>query len=219
MRNFYRSCLNISAIEKIGDTPLHLALKRFGGWPIIDGSNWNASNFDWIDTLIKFREHGFNHDVLIDLSVMPDYRNNTRHIIDLDQASLGMPDRSYFLNGMNDSTFEAYYKLMVESAVYLGADRATAHKEMQQALEFETSLAQFSLAREERRNMSSLYNKMNIGQVRQLAPNINWDKFLSSLLGTNITETDDIIVNTPSYLTKLDNLLMSTDKKYAVHYS
>lgn len=66
----------------------------------------------------------------MDLSVTPDFRNNTQHVIDLDQASLGMPDRSYLLRGLNDSAVAGYYKLMVESAVMLGANRERAEKEM-----------------------------------------------------------------------------------------
>ncbi|KAH9507107.1 NEDD8 protease nep2 [Dermatophagoides farinae] len=194
MRNMYRSCLNLTAIEKAGDTPLHLALKRFGGWPVVVGQNWNGSNFNWIDILIKFRELGFSHDILIDLSVTPDFRNNTRHIIDLDQTSLGMPDRNYYNNGLNDSSVAAYYKLMVDSAVFLGANRTIAEKEMLDALQFETTLAAYCLPREERRNMSSLYNKMNIHQIRQLAPNIHWEKYFDSLLGIKITDQDEVIM-------------------------
>lgn len=214
MRNLYRSCLNLTAIEKAGDTPLHLALKRFGGWPIVVGPNWEgATTFDWIDILIKFRELGFNHDILIDLSVTPDFRNNTRHIIDLDQTSLGMPDRNYLLRGLNDSAVAAYYKLMVDSAVFLGADRATAEKEMFETLQFETTLASYCLPREERRNISSLYNKMNIAEIEKLAPNIKWSKYFGALLGTNVTASDEIIVNVPKFLTKLDALLLTTDKR------
>nr|XP_027200738.1 neprilysin-2-like isoform X2 [Dermatophagoides pteronyssinus] len=219
MRNMYRSCLNLTAIEKAGDTPLHLALKRFGGWPVVVGSqNWNETNFDWIDTLIKFRELGFTHDILMDLSVTPDFRNNTRHIIDLDQTSLGMPDRNYYNNGLNDSSVAAYYKLMVDSAVFLGANRTVAEKEMLDALQFETTLAAYCLPREERRNMSSLYNKMNIQQIQKLAPNIHWEKYFNSLLGIKITDNDDIIVNVPKFLTQLDQLLQTTDKKLLANY-
>lgn len=216
MRNLYRSCLNLTAIEKSGDSPLHLSLKRFGGWPIVVGPNWDGSNFDWIDILIKFRELGFNHDILIDLSVTPDFRNNTRHIIDLDQTSLGMPDRNYLLRGLNDSAVAAYYKLMVDSAVFLGANRTVAEKEMYETLQFETTLASYCLPREERRNISSLYNKMNIAQIETLAPNIKWAKYFDSLLGTTVAPTDEIIVNVPKFLTKLDALLQTTDKRYGI---
>lgn len=64
----------------------------------------------------------------------------------MDQASLGMPDRSYLLKGLNDSAVAGYYKLMVESAVMLGADREYAAREMLEALAFETILANVSTA-------------------------------------------------------------------------
>lgn len=64
--------------------------------------SWDENKFNWLDLLIKFREVGYSHDILFDISVTTDFRNNTRHIIELDQASLGMPDRSYILKGNSD---------------------------------------------------------------------------------------------------------------------
>lgn len=61
-------------------------IKHLGGWPVLgEKSGWSAAEkpFDWLDLLIKFRKLGFSHDVLIDLSVTPDFRNNTKHIIDV----------------------------------------------------------------------------------------------------------------------------------------
>jgi hypothetical protein len=62
-------------------------IRKLGGWPVLgESSGWTADrqqSFDWLDLLIKFRQFGFSHDVLIDLSVTPDFRNNTRHIIDV----------------------------------------------------------------------------------------------------------------------------------------
>lgn len=55
-----------------------------------------------------------------------------------------MPDRSYLLRGLNDTAVAGYYKLMVESAVMLGANRSTAEEEMLEALKFETILANVS---------------------------------------------------------------------------
>ena len=57
-------------------------------------SGWTSEKpFDWLDLLIKFRRMGFSHDILIDLSVTPDFRNNTRHIIDVSIAT-GAPNLS-----------------------------------------------------------------------------------------------------------------------------
>ncbi|RWS10237.1 membrane metallo-endopeptidase-like 1 [Dinothrombium tinctorium] len=218
MRNMYKTCMNLTEIEEVGNKPLLDLLQKFGGWPVLEGSNWNESNFDWLNALIHFRQNGFSHDLLLDLSVTPDFRNNTRHVIDLDQASLGMPDRTYLLRGLNDSAVRGYFKLMVESAVILGADREVAEREMLDALQFETILANYSLPREERRNISLLYNKMNISEIQKLAPNIDWHKYFNNLLNEPIPDNEDIIVNVPSFVRKINNLIPETKKRVLANY-
>ena len=47
-------------------------------------------------------------------------------------------------------------------AVLLGADRATAERELRESLEFEIKLAHASMPREMRRNATRLYNPMKI---------------------------------------------------------
>lgn len=72
-------------IEETGDEPLLAIIRQLGGWPVLGSkSGWQSdSKFDWLDLLIKFRQLGFSHDVLIDLSVTPDFQNNKRNIIDV----------------------------------------------------------------------------------------------------------------------------------------
>lgn len=222
MRNLYESCMNTSQIELIGNEPLLATIRQLGGWPVLgEKSGWSAQqerNFNWLDLLINFRRLGFSHDVLIDLSVTPDFRNNTRHIIDLDQVSLGMPDRSYLLKGINDSAVAAYYNLMLESATFLGADRREAEQQMLDVLNFETTLANFSLPREERRNISSLYNKMKLSQLGSVAPNIDWNKYLTQLLDDPLSGEEEIIVNVPSFFAKLDKLLLEVEPRTLANY-
>ncbi|KAH9385059.1 hypothetical protein HPB48_027098 [Haemaphysalis longicornis] len=87
------------------------------------------------------------HDILLDLSVIPDFRNNTRYIIDLDQTSLGLPDHTYLIRGLNDTAVEAYLCLIVEAAHLLGApDKEAAPMELMDALHFEITLAHFDTA-------------------------------------------------------------------------
>lgn len=213
MRKFYRSCMNLSAIERSGDTQIHVTLKKLGGWPVIVGKAYEVDKFDFVDMLIRFRELGYTHDIIFDLSVTPDYRNNTRHVIDLDEGSLGMPDRNYLLRGLSDPTVAAYYKLMVDSATILGAGQREAEDEMRKVLDFETNLAKNCLPREQKRNVSALYNKMRLKDVEGLAPNIEWTKYFNSLLGHNVTEEDDIIVSVPNYLKVMDQMIVQTDKR------
>lgn len=240
MRNMYASCMNLSDIEARGDKPLLDVLQDFGGWPVVMTSTSDKqsqsqssvaagrissyseeySKFSWLDTIIKFRQRGFSHDMIIDLSVVPDVRNNRRYIIELDQTSLGLPDRSYYFKGFNDTTVSAYFDLMVESAVMLGAQRQEARKQMGEVLEFEISLAKISVPREQRRNVTRLYNKMLAKDLSTLAPNIDWQKYLSSLLQDKQLDlsTDEVIVKVPSFLKAIDQLLVQTEPRIVANY-
>lgn len=58
--------------------------------------------------------------------------------------SFGLPSREYFLKASSQKDKDAYYKLMVEIAVLLGASRDYAKEELTKVLEFETQLANVS---------------------------------------------------------------------------
>lgn len=180
----------------------------------------NAQGFSWLDTIIKFRQRGFSHDMIIDLSVVPDVRNSRRYIIELDQSSLGLPDRSYYFKSFNDTTVKAYYDSMVESAVMLGASRLEAQRQMNEVLEFETSLARISVPREQRRNVTRLYNKMLAKDLYSLAPNIGWKRYLVSLLRDEQLDmnTDEVIVKVPSFIRSINTLLTNTEPRIIANY-
>ena len=64
----------------------------------------------------------------------------------LDQPSLGMPSREYYLKPDKDEKGkEAYLKYMVNVAQILGAEKTFAEEEMKRVLEFETDLANVSI--------------------------------------------------------------------------
>lgn len=58
--------------------------------------------------------------------------------------SLGLPSQDYYLNPSSKKDKEAYYKLMVDIAILLGAEYDYAQQQMQQVLNFETKLANVS---------------------------------------------------------------------------
>ncbi|CAL1279878.1 unnamed protein product [Larinioides sclopetarius] len=218
LKQMYTSCMDLKKIEAIGSKPLLRDLKTLGGWPVVEGKKWDASKFDWLDTLINFRKLGYNHNILLHLSVTVDYRNNTVHIIDLDEASLGMPDRSYLLRGLNDTSTAAYFNMMVKAAKKLGANEETAEEELMQALKFETSLANFSLPQEERRDFSKLYNKYTVQQLQELFPQINWLKFFNGLLNVPIFYNETLIIAVPDFVIRFADLIMNTDKRVIANY-
>ncbi|XP_035210634.1 neprilysin-2-like [Stegodyphus dumicola] len=218
LKSMYDACMNTTHIEMLGNEPLVKIVQALGGWPAVEGEKWDVTQFDWMEALFTLRKIGFGHNIFLSVSIGPDIRNNTRHIVDLDQASLGMPDRNYLLKGPDDPLVSAYYQLMVDSAALLGANKTTAEKEMKEALLFEISIANFSVPREERRNISRLYNKMTVEDLYTLAPDINWDRYFNKLLMNNISRSEEVIVIVPDYVQNLEKLLVSTDKRVIANY-
>lgn len=80
MKNFL---IKLTAtIEQQGSKPLKKILNKLGGWPVLL-DKWNETAFDWLEMVTRFRNIGYSHDILFDISVTTDFRNNTRHIIEV----------------------------------------------------------------------------------------------------------------------------------------
>lgn len=50
-----------------------------GGWPVLDGDSWNASRFNWVDTVTTLRQ--FNNDILLAVWVGPDGKDSDDYIV------------------------------------------------------------------------------------------------------------------------------------------
>lgn len=62
-------------------------------------------------------------------------------LIQLDQPSLGMPSREYYLKESDGEYKDAYLRFMIAMARLLGAEEEQARTEMTKVLEFEEELA------------------------------------------------------------------------------
>ncbi|XP_068624947.1 neprilysin-2 [Battus philenor] len=218
-KTLYQACMNRKAIEARGVEPLLKMLKRLGGWPVLEGDSWIPQSFSWDESVYRFRDAGYSVDYFFDFSISVDVKNSTKRIIDLDQASLGL-SREYLNRGFEDHLVQAYYQYMVDISVLLGADKERATTELKESLEFEMKLANISLPLEKRRNATSLYNPMTIGELQQRFPKIPWLKYINRLLAPHITVglEEITVVNVPSYLSDLEVLLEKTPKRVQSNY-
>lgn len=218
-KTLYQACMNRSAIEARGITPLIDMLKNLGGWPVLDGDKWDEKSFSWKDSVYRFRSSGYSVDYFLDFSISVDVKNSNRRIIDLDQASLGL-SREYLNRGFSDKLVQAYYEYMVDLATILGADRKRAETELKQSLEFEIKLANISLPLEKRRNATSLYNPMSILELERKFPSIPWLEYMNRLLAPHfvVDQNEVAIVNVPNYIHDLEKLLAETPKRVQANY-
>ena len=115
----------------------------------------------------------------------------------------------------------AYYTYMTDLVTMLGADRTQAELQMLEVLIFETQLANISLSRELRRDSSSLYNPMRVGELSRLDAGTPWLEYLNRLLTRDtvqVTEDEVIIVDVPNYVRDLGSLLRATPARVQANY-
>lgn len=221
IKNLFVSCKEKEVIEERGLKPLLDVLEKMEGWPVVEGDSWNESSWgSWLHAVYRNRAFGYSIDHIFDFSVTADVKNSTYRILDLDQPSLGLP-RKYLIKGFNDSDIQAYYKYMVSMAVMLGAPKDRAEVELKESLLFEIKLANISLPAEERRNITKLYNKMTLGEVSKLAPDIPWVTYVNNLLraaGHQVTADEPVIVDVPEYMKKATKLLKETPNRVLANY-
>ncbi|ERL87973.1 hypothetical protein D910_05361 [Dendroctonus ponderosae] len=208
-KKLYKACMNKTIIEADGLNTMRQILKQLGGWPALEGSRWNEGDFDWRQSVYKFRTAGYSVDYFIDFSVG----------IDLDQGSLGLR-REFLTKGLNDKLVKAYYDYMVDIAVLFGADRAVASKDLAESLDFEMKLANISLPSEKRRNATALYNPMSIRELQQKFPSIPWLEYINTLLApdTRVSNEEVIVVSIPKYISDFEALVSRTPKRAQANY-
>ncbi|XP_008479985.1 neprilysin-2-like [Diaphorina citri] len=110
--------------------------------------------------------------------------------------------------------------LEVDIAVFMGADREAAVKELRESRDFEIALANISSPETERRNATKLYNPMKITELQERYPSIPWTEYINTILSPNAQLKDDetIIVMEPEYIHDLEKLLSTTPKRTMANY-
>ncbi|CAL1685239.1 unnamed protein product [Lasius platythorax] len=214
-KHLFQSCMNYEILEQRMERPLIQFLDELGGWPILR-PDWDSDKFDWL--LLTAQLRLYNNDVLISEWVGPDIKNSDKYVIQFDQTSLGLPTRDYFLQPSNTVYLEAYKDYLIKIATLLGAslDNATIHAE--ELIEFETQLATITSSPDERRNFSELYQRMSIGELRTLVPQIDWRRYLSIVLTRPVNFSEPVVVFAVQYIQNLVVLLSKTQSRTIANY-
>ena len=80
-KNFYKACMNTAQIEKNSIRIVLDDFKKSGGWPVLEGDSWNETDFDWKQSIYKFKKLGYGSDYFFFFGVTIDYFNSTKRIL------------------------------------------------------------------------------------------------------------------------------------------
>ncbi|XP_013386225.1 endothelin-converting enzyme homolog [Lingula anatina] len=215
-KQFYQSCMDTEAIDKLGKEPAEKMIENLGGWAPL--GDWNATLWDFSTALIT-AQYTFDRSVLFRFYITADDRNSTRNIIQIDQGGL-TTDRSYYFENETTSTFYiAYKEFMVRIAALMGADENATEQFVQDIITFEKSLANITIATDapERIDPDLLYNKLTLGELKELSPYVDWVSFFAHNYD-DITNATEVIITNRRYFGNLSELIDNTEPKVLNSY-
>ena len=193
--DYYASCMDEAGIEAAGLTPIARELK------LIYAANDQALLQSEVSRL-----HARGVRVLFRLGAGQDFKESTQVIGQLFQSGLGLPDRDYYLKTDDKSKEirDKYVSHVAKMFALAGEAAASAQAHAQTIISIESKLAEASMTRVQQRNPENVYHKTSITQLKELAPNLNWDAYFQNVGLRNIS---DINVRQPDFVKALNNQL------------
>src|SRR5437667_2034193 len=132
-----------------------------------------------------------------------DQDNSEQVIAELDQGGLGLPDRDYYTNddAKSKETRERYLQHIQKVFELMGDSSDAAKRNAKTVMLMETALAKASLTRVERRDPYKLKHKMEVTELKQLAPNFDWQIYYSE---SKYPEFKILNVDTPDFFKEVN---------------
>ncbi|WP_352230408.1 M13 family metallopeptidase [Acidomonas methanolica] len=196
---YYTTFLDEAAVEKLGAQPLQPDLAAVKA---VHDAQSLAILFGKGTTTFQFLPFGVGIDA--------DAKDPTSYALMLDQGSLGLPDREYYLKPEFAKKVTAYRAYIGKMLGLIGWPDAAAQAHRIVALE--TELAKVQWTRTERRDPVKTYNPMTISDLEQKAPGIDWlAMFAAAGIPSDGLATRRLVVSEPSAITGMAKIIGSTD--------
>uniref|UniRef100_A0A8P4KEW7 Endothelin converting enzyme-like 1 n=1 Tax=Dicentrarchus labrax TaxID=13489 RepID=A0A8P4KEW7_DICLA len=224
VKEFYRSCVNIQEIDKLGSDPMTEVIDSCGGWDLVGAppgaAGWEREGApqrpDFNELL--YRTQGvYSTAVFFSLTVNVDDKNSSRNAI---REGLTLPERSLYLGQDEDSVkiLAAYKALMERLLSMLGAHNAT--QKSKEIIQLETRLANITVSEydDQRKDISTMYNRITLRQLQRIAPNLHWKRLLDRIFHDNFSEDEEIVVLATDYIQKVSDIIKTTSKRVLHNY-
>ena len=123
------------------------------------------------------------------------------------QSGLGLPDRDYYLksDAASQALRQKYEQHIAGMLSRFG--ETDAGPKAKRILALETRIAQIQWDNVALRDREKNYNKGSLGELKRLAPAIDWDAYLGQ---AGLAGQSSLVIGQPSYLSALNGLMQQT---------
>jgi endothelin-converting enzyme/putative endopeptidase len=197
--DYYEACMDTSAINQAGLTPLKPELDR------IDGLQNKAELADLIAYLNRM---GVN--VFMNYSSQQDLKDADKEIAVIDQDGLGLPEKDYYFRTDAHSVElrKEYVAHVVKMLTLLGDPADKAQAQADAIMKFETELAKASQGIVERRDPKATYHMEELSAFAATAPVIDAPKYVEAMGSPAVTSLN---VASPDFFKGLNAAIEDTD--------
>ena len=197
--DYFAGCMNIDLADRLGAKPIEPELQTIAEW----------NDTKTLAPLVSRIATRHAQDLFFDFGSQQDQKNSTEQIAVVDQAGLGLPDRSYYLNTDERSkTVRAQYvEHMTKMFVLLGDSPEAAAVEAKSAMAIETALAEGSMSRVDRRTPSNVYHVMTISELQAATPEFDWTVYFA---GRGETELKTVNVRSPGFFKAMNQVIATS---------
>jgi endothelin-converting enzyme/putative endopeptidase len=169
--DYFEACMNTSAIDAAGLSPIEPTLARIQTISSRDQLLKFLPLWHKLELGSFFFNSGTGQDA-VDSSLM---------IVELRAGGLGLPDRDYYLKTDPRSVKlrEEYIAYVQQMLMLAGESGDEAKSDADAIMRIETALAKASLTRVERRDPHKTYHLMTVAELQKLAPAIDWTAYFA----------------------------------------
>jgi len=203
--DYYASCMDEAAIEKLGAKPLKPDLERIAAL---------KSKADLPAELAHLHPDDvgsfFGRAPLFSFGSDQDAKNSSEFIAEVDQGGIGLPDRDYYFkdDAKSQEIRQQYLAHVQKMLQLLGEKPDEAAAEAQTVMRIETALAKASLTRVERRDPNKIYHKMTRDELQALSPLFSWDQYFAAI---GLPGTKSLNVAVPEFVKGMEAELKAED--------
>ena len=204
--DYWAACMDESGIESAGLRPLQSELARVAALKSKKDITLEIAHMQQVFPGAWQPGDNESSSPLFGFTGQQDYDNASMVVAQIDQAGLSLPNRDYYLNTDEKSKeILTKYRAHLEKMFALaGEPQSQAAADAGTVIELETALAQAQMDNVKRRDPKNINNKMNLGQIRQLAPSIDWDGYLKAV---HAPASDHYIVTSPDFFRAEEKLI------------
>ena len=138
--------------------------------------------------------------------VEADLMNSDINALYISQPGLGLPDRDYYIvaSKENQQIMVAYTNYLEKIFTLVGYNKKAAKKAAKNIIALETKIAEWSMSREEQRDIAKMYNPVSYAQLCEEYNSIDWKSVFNSL---NLNNIDTVIITQPKALKQVNDLM------------